>query len=55
MVRHTRVAADEERRKNLNDGYKVIDLTQVEPVWGDLSSGFDRIADLADKTGSRGI
>jgi len=26
-------------------------ITQVEPVWGDLSGGFDRIADLADMTG----
>ena len=25
-------------------------ITQVEPVWGDLSGGFDRIADLADMT-----
>ena len=23
-------------------------ITQVEPVWGDLSGGFSRIADLAD-------
>jgi 3-oxoacyl-ACP reductase-like protein len=23
-------------------------ITQVEPVWGDLSGGFDRIADLVD-------
>ena len=25
-------------------------ITQVEPVWGDLSGGFDRIADLAEMT-----
>ena len=25
-------------------------ITQVEPVWGDLSGGFDCIADLADMT-----
>ena len=25
-------------------------ITQVEPVWGDLSGGFDRVADLADMT-----
>jgi fatty acid synthase subunit beta len=26
----------------------VFSITQVEPVWGDLSGGFGRIADLAD-------
>jgi fatty acid synthase subunit alpha len=25
-------------------------ITQVEPVWGDLSGGFDRVADLAEMT-----
>ena len=25
-------------------------ITQVKPVWGDLSGGFGRIADLADLT-----
>ncbi|KAH9954926.1 hypothetical protein BC827DRAFT_1239732 [Russula dissimulans] len=25
-------------------------ITQVKPTWGDLSGGFDRIADIADIT-----